>query len=335
MKTPLLFFAGLLLLAGCSRAPAVKSPPPPPAVAVRTATVEKSTGAGTQEVAGTIRPFDRAMVSARVNGAVADSRLVVGQVVPAGEVLLTLRADELQAGVDSAQAALNQAERDYRRESGLAAKGAATDEAMRAASDRRDQARAALTAAATLLGYTRVAAPFRGVITQEFVKPGDFATAGAPLFALDGLDHMRAEAGVPENLPQLPVGSRVTVVWADQRAGGTLVEISPALDPVTRTRLAKVGLPANTDVQPGQFVRLLWPAGAAVRLQIPAAAVRLNGQMEQSFAVVNGRAQLRLIRTGGRRDGLVEILAGLDAGETVVINPPAGLHDGDPVTVAP
>jgi RND family efflux transporter MFP subunit len=330
-----LSLAVLLSLVGCSRHASEQSANARPTVDVHVGKVTLDAQARTQEVAGTVRPFARAVVSARIMGVVAKSRLALGEHFQAGAVLVTLQADETQARVDQTRAALRQAERDYTRESALAAKGASTDETVRTAADQRDQARAALVQAGTMLSYTKITAPFSGVITGEFVKPGDLASPGTPLFEIQGMDHMRVEAGVPENLPALPVGRPVAVTWLGQKVEGTLVETSPASDPLTRTRLVKVELPAGAAVGPGQFVRLLWPDGHADSLSIPDDAVVTFGQMEQVFVVSDGRAHLRLVKTGARAAGRVEIFSGLNAGETVVVEPPAGLRDGDSVKILP
>lgn len=325
----------LLILGGCHRSepPAAAADRPPTAVHVAPVAMEQAVRA--QDVAGTVRPFDRATVAARIMGAVTESHLAVGRAVPAGEILVRLQAAEIGAQADEARAALRQAERDFTREQALAAKGASTAETVRDAADRRAQAQAAVAAAGARQDYTEVPAPFAGVITAEYVKPGDLASPGRPLFAIEGTDRLRAEVQVPENLPVPATGAPLRVTWADGAATGTLVELSPATDPTTRTRLAKVELPSGTPVASGAFVRVSWPAETAVRLTVPATAVRRFGQMEQVFVVVDGRARLRLVRTGDHAGAAVGINAGLDAGEVVIVAPPAPLRDGDPVKVSP
>ena len=70
-------------------------------------------------------------------------------------------------------------------------------------------------------------------------------------------------------------------------------------------------------------------------LTVPAAAVSTLGQMERVFVVVNGRALLRLVKTGARDGARVQVAAGLDAGETIILAPPATLRDGQPVEPKP
>jgi len=330
-----LLIAPALLLAGCSRGPDSAPTDHPASVPVHTAIATSTRTPRTQAVAGTVRPFERATLAAKVTGTVATTHLVVGQAVSAGEVLVTLQADEIGARSEQAQAALAQAEREYEREHSLETKGASTADAVHAADDRRRQARAAAQEAAAMLTYTQIAAPFSGVVTGEMVKPGDLATPGRPLFEIEGTDRLRAEVQVPESLALPANGTRVAVVLDDTTLQGQLAELSPSADPVSRTRLAKIDLPASAPARSGQFVRVLWPVDDEVALTVPAAAVSVLGQMERVFVVTAGHAQLRLVKTGARDGDRVEIAAGLDAGETVVVAPPAALRDGQPVEIQP
>ena len=289
----------------------------------------------TQAVAGTVRPFSRATIAAKITGTVASTSLAVGRAVTAGEVLLTLQAAELDARVDQAHAALAQAEREYERERTMEAQGASTTESVRGADDRRRLSRAAAQEAEAMLGYTKIVAPFSGVLTAELVKAGDLATPGRPLFEIEGTDHLRAEVQVPESLPLPGANSTIAVVLGEKTLIGQLVELSPSADPASRTRLAKIELPSDAVARSGQFVRVLWPASEEVALTVPATAVSVLGQMERVFVVSKGKAQLRLVKTGGRDRDRIEIASGLDEGEHVVVSPPSALRDGQSVETKP
>ena len=194
-------------------------------------------------------------------------------------------------------------------------------------------ARAAVDEAAALLGYTRVAAPFDGVVTRKLVNTGDYAAPGTPLFDLEARAPMRVELAVPENLSVLPLGETVRVRRGDEIASARLTEASPALDPTTRTRTVILEFPPDTAVRSGEFVHALWPAGNFEVVRAPAAAVSTVGQIERAYVVIDGRAVLRIVRTGPRDNGHVQILSGLSVGELVVVDPPAGLRDGQPVAL--
>jgi RND family efflux transporter MFP subunit len=112
---------------------------------------------------------------------------------------------------------------------------------------------------------------------------------------------------------------------------GTVSEIAPTADPGSRTFLVKLDLPARGGLRAGQFGRVAMPVGQATALRVPASAVVVRGQMEIVFVVADGRAQLRLVKTGKPIGAEVEIISGLSAGEKIVADGVAGLVDGQPV----
>lgn len=326
---PLILVTGLL--AGCGRHESAAPAAALPAASVALATVSAAALPQTRTVAGIVRPHDRATVAARVMGTVGTARLAVGQAVTAGEVLVQINAGELTAQLEAARAAVAQAERDHARELSLAEKGAAAAESVRLAADQLRIARARLTEAESVVGYTQIAAPFTGVIAEDLINAGDLATPGQPLFTVEATDHLQAEVPVPESLATVALGTSVALQLDGLTVTGTVTEFSPSADATSRTRLAKIALPASTPARSGQFVRALWPTGTATVLSVPRSAVQTLGQMERVFVNDQGHARLRLVRTGADLGDTVQVLSGLDAGEQVVVNPPSTLRDGQPL----
>jgi multidrug efflux pump subunit AcrA (membrane-fusion protein) len=110
-------------------------------------------------------------------------------------------------------------------------------------------------------------------------------------------------------------------------------EIAPNTDPGSRTFRIKVDLPPTPSLRPGQFVRLLVPVEERRSLRVPAAAVVQRGQLEIVFVAAHQIAQLRLAKTGRGFGDTVEILSGLDAGDSVVVAGADRLSDGQPLEV--
>jgi RND family efflux transporter MFP subunit len=323
----------LLLFAGCGRPsggpqPIVEGDP----LAVTTAVVEEVVSARLQGVTATVRPVNRASLSARLMGRVAELHVPIGASVRAGDPIITLDAGEIEARLQQARANFDQIERDLARETTLVRQGASSAEVARTLEDRRRAAAAAVREAETLVSYTTVSAPFDGVVTGRHVEVGDLAVPGAPLIELEGPSRLRAEAQVPESLAALAVGISVTVQLDDSVVTGQVAEFSPSADPATRTRLAKIELPAGSPARSGQFARVLWPAGEHRSLVAPASTVTRFGQMERVWIVADERAHLRLVRTGALQGDRIELLSGVSAGELLVVNPPAALRDGQRIT---
>jgi len=94
-------------------------------------------------------------------------------------------------------------------------------------------------------------------------------------------------------------------------------------------------LPSMPGLRAGQFGRVAVPTGQVSALHVPAAAVIQRGQLEFLFVVSDNHAQLRIVKTGARVGHEVEIVSGLDSGETVVISGADNLSDGQPVVIRP
>lgn len=324
-------------LAACRRPAPAGSAAAGPAVAVRTGAVLPEALPVVLEVPATVRPAERASLAAKLTGTVATFPLGLGAPVAAGDILLTLNAPEAAARVHQAQAQLAEAERSADRQRTLVRSGVNPTDALSEAEDRLRFAQAALAEADALLAYATVRAPFAGVITEKHVLPGDLATPGLPLLVLESTQRLRAEGAVPEQAAtELRIGRPLGVRLEGVKTTvlGDIEELSAAADAVSRSVLVKVALPPGRG-RSGQFARLQVLTGHGEALLVPATAVTRFGQMERVFVVEGGHAVLRLVKTGRAVGDRTEILAGLNAGETVVLVPPATLRDGQPVTAQP
>lgn len=333
--------AAVAALAGCSR-----SEPPPangaallPAAKVTVTTVHVADLATYTDVTGTVRPLQRAVLAAKLMGAIEELPVTLGQPVQAGDVLVKIAAGEISARVTQAQSQLNSVRRDLDRERDLLAKGASTADMVRGLEDRFSMTQAMVREAETMLSYATLRAPFDGVISRKLVEAGDLASPGLPLLEIEGTTNFQVEAAVPDSLalglaPGAPLDVEIPVTGT--RFTGALAALSSAADADAHTVLAKITVPAGTVVRSGQFARVSI-AGHPVRtLLVPEAAVSTLGQLERVFvAGADGRAVLRLVKSGATRGTSIEILAGLDDGERVVVAPPAGLREGQALEILP
>lgn len=338
MKSRGLVLLAALVLAGCARRESHTTEPLPP-VRVQAVAVQREAWPAVVETSGTVRAVQRAAIAAKVAGTIATLPVTLGQRVNAGEILLTLSADELAARVAQARAQLAQIERELGRERTLQSSGAGTADAVKALEDRVAQMQAVLREFDTLLGYATVRAPFDGVIARKYVEAGDYAAPGAPLLQFDGREAFEIEVGVPESLgAPLTVGTalEIEITGAPARLRAMVVELSSAADATARTITAKLAVPGGATVRPGQFVRVFVPGAPTSVLLVPTGTVSLFGQMERVFTVgENRRASLRLVKTGARHGDRIEIVSGLDATDRVVVAPPATLRDGQPLDLVP
>ncbi len=184
--------------------------------------------------------------------------------------------------------------------------------------------------AETQVSQTQIVAPFAGRIAARLVDPGALAAPGVPLLILESVGPLRAVAEVEaEPAAALRLGQTLRVeLPGGEVVDGTLVEQSPAADPVTRTVTIKVEIPPLANAYSGMFVRVLVPRDIREVLTVPVAAVAEQGGLQSVFVVdAAGIVRRRIITVGEQLDGRVEVLTGLREGETVVFGH-AELRDG-------
>ena len=256
-----------------------------------------------------------------------------------------------EAERQAAEAALALARVTYARVAGLHAKQSATaqelDEVtgtLRAAEARAagaaararsavvgvDAARAASDAADTTETFSRIAAPFDGIVTEKMVEPGNMASPGTPLMRVEDARAFRLEVRVDESrVGQIMPGVTVAV-GLDAGAGGdprmvtgTVTEIGRAVDADTRAFLVKISLPAEDGLRSGMFGRAHFSGRPRRALTVPASALVHRGQMTSVFVVEKDIARVRLVNVRG-----TEVLAGVSDGEIVILAAPSTVSDG-------
>jgi RND family efflux transporter MFP subunit len=307
-----------------------------PPVTVQTEPVTLQTVANRVAIPGTISPVDSAIISAKVIGTIDDLPVSLGQAVKKGDLLVSVTAGEISAKVLQAQAQLDQAVRDLSRERELLSKGASTSETVKTLEDRKRMLQAVLSEAETMLSYTRITAPFDGVITRKLVSEGDLASPGMNLLQIENSSALEVQTDIPEILaPLIEVGTEVEVIMPGGEWSGraNITELAPAADPVSRTFNARIALPNDTPVRSGQFARVRLSGHPVDAILVPASAVTTFGQIERVFTIEGERADLRIVKTGAVHGDRVEILAGLDSGDVIVVTAVQALVDGQLVEI--
>lgn len=302
-----------------------------PPVQARVAAVESRKLPISEEGMGTIRAKLRATLEAKVSGRIQELPVRLGQSVKAGDLIARLDAAEIRARFDQAQAALQQSERDYQRLKSLFEQQAAARADYDAAESRLSMAKGAVAEARAMMAYVEIHAPFDAVVTRKHAEVGDFAAPGKPLVDIEDPAALQLVADVPEALAgRIALDSKMSIRGDGYREEivGTVSEIAPSADPLSRTVQVKLDLPPGAPARPGQFARLSVPLGESDTLRIPATAVVRRGQMEIAFVVDSDTARLRLIKTGRRTGEYVEVVSGLDAGDRVVAEGVEQLVDG-------
>jgi RND family efflux transporter MFP subunit len=176
----------------------------------------------------------------------------------------------------------------------------------------------------TYLDDAVLRAPFSGVIVAKLKEAGDMGLPGEPVVTLQTAQDMRLEVSVPSLCAtQLETGMevKIRIDTLNSEIFGKIDEIAPEVDPQTRSQLIKIKLLEVKGLQPGYLGWLDQACEQHQALLIPSSAVIRVGQLESVRVVSEGSISLRHIRTAKIFSDKIEVISGLRAGETVVINP--------------
>ncbi|MDD3798690.1 MAG: efflux RND transporter periplasmic adaptor subunit, partial [Novosphingobium sp.] len=302
------------------------------AVKVETARAGKGPAADLVYATGYVEATHPVTVSARLTAPVRQVLVREGERVSKGQPLILLDDAEQRGLLAQAEAQARGATLAQQRAVTLFGQGwvtrAARDEAVAAG----QAARASAAALRARLDQTTVRAGISGVLLKRDVEPGDLATPGKELMQLGDPASARVTATVDErDIPRVQVGQDA-LMSTDAMPGtvirGRVTEITPGGDPTQRAFRVRIGLDDRSALPFGLTLEVnIVTARHEQALLVPAGAV-VQGHV---FAVEGGRAVKRAVKTGIEGTEKVEILSGLADGDTVVVNPPDGLEDGDRV----
>jgi len=319
-------------------------------------TVARSGEAGqTLALPGTLQGFQQAPIAARAAGYVRRWTKDIGSHVAKGEVLAVIESPEVDQQLSQAEAARQQAaaslalaKSTVERWEALRRKDVVSQQELDERRSGATQAAANLAAADAnvqrlrqLQGFTRVMAPFDGVITRRNVEVGDLVdSSGKALFMLTQMDPLRIYVNVPQSYAQLVrAGQKVVVTQAELRGRtftGEVARSAGAIDPATRTMQVEINLP-NRDgaLLPGAYVQVDLPLAGARTLVVPTNVLLFRGEGTR-VALVDGASRVRLkaVTLGRNLGESIEVLGGIADGDRLVVNPSDSLAEGDSVAVA-
>jgi membrane fusion protein, multidrug efflux system len=306
------------------------------------------------EEVGTVRAVQTSQLASQMMGNIVEIRAHEGDRVRRGQVLAVIDDAQPRAGLDRATAAelasgqeitaadsdFALAEATFKRYQTLHDRKSVSPQEFdevkaryQATQARRDmaragqaQAKAALQQAHTAMSYTRILAPFDGVVTEKKADVGTLASPGMPLFTVEDVRRYRLEATVNESdLRYVRAGQQAPILidaLGDKELKGKIVEIVPAADSASRTFLVKLDLPADPSLRSGLFGRAHFARGERASLLIPRSAVVERGQLQGVYILDQNKiASLRYITLGKPSGQQVEVLAGLQDGESVIAEP--------------
>ena len=291
---------------------------------------------------GMVEAVNEATLTAEISGRVAEVMYDVGDVVPAGAVVIRLRGTEQKAEVARAEAQVQDAKarvvetsRNYRRIESLYEENAASRQALEQAkalmevSDAALQvAEATLTKAIEQAGYTEIRAPYGGVVTKRHVEQGESVRPGQSLMSGFLPDQLRVGVEVPQRLIHSVRKSGIARVYLPGREDKPIevgeFSIFPYASSGAGTTRVRLTLPVGVeDLSPGMLVKVSFVLGTRPALVIPGQAVVYRSEVIGVYVVhTSGVISLRRIRTGRKLpDEKLVVLSGLEEGEQVALEP--------------
>lgn len=346
----LVLIAPFVWLAGCSTR-AETPDPVRPAIVARPQSAAAEAG---ELYSGDVKARYESALGFRVGGKIKQRHVDVGAHVKAGDLIAELDPEDLQLQAASARATVAAAEADLAlakserdRYSALlekhfvsATQFDAVDNKLKAATARATEARAALNVAQNQAGYTGLRADHDGVITTITAEAGQVVGAGQTVASLARNGEREVEISVPEGrIGSYRKEQPATIeLWAEsgKRIDGTLREIAPEADAMTRTYRVRVALGASSETAKlGQTARVYFAAGSEADAHMIPLASLYEKDGKPAVWVLDPKTRqvhLRAVTVGAYREQGVLLTGGVDTQDWIIAAGVHKLREGQPVT---
>ena len=310
-----------------------------PGLPVETTNVIRGSVSATYTGATSIEAEAEAEVVAKVTGVVKQIFKEEGQMVRPGQVLAKLEDEQLILEVNQAKSSLDKLINEHERNESLYKNKILSQEAFEKTKFEYHSQKATFDLARLKLNYTEIKAPIRGVISLRYIKLGNMVNLNQPVFRITDFDPLLAVLHIPEKeMSKMKTGFPATLS-ADALTGkefaGKILRISPVVNAATGTFKVTVEVSDKTrSLKPGMFARvhIIYDTHANTLL-VPKNAVITEDEEEAVFVVDGDKVIKQLVQIGYTNTSHVEILSGLNEGDTIVITGLGSLKDGSKISI--
>ena len=329
-------------LTPAARGPGGGAGAPAAPVVVEAHTVRTRVLADDVSAVGSLVSNESVVLRPEVSGRIEAIRFRDGEAVRRGAALIELDAAVQRAELQQARASLTLAEANFRRTQDLFGRKFVSQSGLDDARARLDVARAGLALAQARLARMQIRAPFDGVVGIRSVSPGDFVKDGDALINLEDIATLKVDFRLPERYLDRVRPGQMLELSSDVLPGEIHRARVDAIDPLVDAQGRAVRLRASLAnpelrLRPGGFarVRLILAERGEVAVVPEAALVPAPGKVQFVYRVDDGKVRRLEVKTGQRRDALVEVVEGLAPGAVVVTAGQLKLRDGVTVKVLP
>jgi RND family efflux transporter MFP subunit len=308
-------------------------------VAVKVSSVEKQVAGMDFSANGNFAPAQQLNFAAENSGRVTRVLVDEGSYVRRGQTLAIIKADVLNIDLESAEAALQNAQRDKERYENAFKTGGVTQQQLDQARLALDNAEARVAQARVRVGDANIKSSINGVVNKRYIEPGAVVSSGTQLFELVDVSKLKLNITVNESqVANLKVGDKVTVkasVFPDKTFAGNVSFIAPKAD-------NSLNFPVEIEIasNPGNNLRAGMYGTAVFNFEnnvpviiVPRTAFVGSVSSNQVFVVDSANtARIRPVTAGRIVGDKVEILQGLNEGENIIISGQINLSDGTKVS---
>lgn len=279
-----------------------------------------------------LEPLNQSTVAAQTQGVIVALAVDVNDEVAAGTVIVQIDDAQQQAQLEQAKANLAQAQAQntevqltFERQQRLYQQGSVSQGELDSSAARAHSAKAAVSAAQAALrqaqeqlSYTQVKAPYSGVVRERHVEVGEWVSPGQPLMTGMALQPLRAVAHWPQRVAQhYQQPGQLQILLPKQTLSPKRVTVFPFADAQLHSVQVRAELEEQADLRVGQWVKMRVTIAQRQALLVPKKALLQRAEFTAVYVLKQGQASLRQVRVGAEFEQGIEVLAGLQAGETI------------------
>lgn len=311
------------------------------------------------ETAGTIKAKNISVIASKVLGTITGIQVKEGDRVSAGQILLTLDDRDVAARVTAAQAGYreaikalemtqqnqslasttNERYRQLYKENAIskqqmdqvATQGKVAELDFERTKESVNRAQASLAEARAYYDFTQLVAPTAGIITAKKIDTGSMAVPGVPLLVLEDDSSYTLESDVDESVAGkifLGMTTDIRVDSLGKSMQGLIAEVAPTIDPATRKLHIKIDVKGD-GLKSGLYAQVKIPTNKKEAILVNKTTIVEKGQLNGVYVVdAMGLIVYRIVRMGKQYDQQVEILSGINAGETIIVDGLENVVDG-------
>ncbi|MBI3259116.1 MAG: efflux RND transporter periplasmic adaptor subunit [Ignavibacteriae bacterium] len=292
------------------------------------------------QISGTLLAYREAELHAESSGNVTNFSLPEGQLVKQGTLLVKINDADLKAQLVKNAEQIRHAEDVETRQKALLERGGLSKEDYEASLNTLNILKSEKQLLLTQIAKTEVRAPFDGIIGLKYITLGSYITPASKIVSIIQPDPMKLECSVPEKYSAfLKKGSTLTFLsrGSTKRFKATIYAVDPKIDLATRTIAFRASVEnSNGELTSGSFIEVELPIGQTHEgLMVPSESVIPDIKGQKVFVYKSGKAEARPIVMGIRTEKEIEILKGIEAGDTVITKGTTQVKANAPVVLSP